>query len=207
MHEPYALLKNVAVPAIVVNSHGRVTYWNRNAAEFFHLSADRAMGAEWHGVVHTAQMSGCCALCAARAALRKGEVPVPTSVILSVRGSDRAMVMVPMPIGQGPGEPIAFLTLAQDAIAASAPARSNRIELHARVRRLDEEKLVDALTVREREILACIVKGQDARSIAAHLGLSHATARNYVQRILTKLGVHNKAEAVSVALTYNLIAS
>jgi DNA-binding NarL/FixJ family response regulator len=67
--------------------------------------------------------------------------------------------------------------------------------------------MIDELTAREREILACVVDGLDARRIAAQLDISHATARNHVQRILNKLGVRNKAEAVSVALTYNLLAS
>lgn len=81
------------------------------------------------------------------------------------------------------------------------------VSTHSRVRKLGNDHLIDELTPRERDILACIVDGYDARSIASDLGLSHATARNYVQRILAKLGVHNKAEAVSLALRYNLLAS
>jgi DNA-binding NarL/FixJ family response regulator len=75
------------------------------------------------------------------------------------------------------------------------------------VRNLGEDRIIENLTARERDILSCVVEGYDARTIASRLGISHATARNYVQRILTKLGARNKAEAVNVALTYNLLAS
>ena len=61
------------------------------------------------------------------------------------------------------------------------------------------------LTEREREILGLLAQGLANAVIAAQLYLSVNTIRNYVQAILTKLGVHSKLEAVSVAVREGLV--
>jgi PAS domain S-box-containing protein len=55
------------------------------------------------------------------------------------------------------------------------------------------------LTKREGEVLACIAEGQSNRVVAERLGVTPNTIRNHVQRILYKLNVHSKLEAVVVA--------
>ena len=52
------------------------------------------------------------------------------------------------------------------------------------------------LTAREREVLRHLAEGKTDREIASALGLSHATVRNHSQRILEKLGVHERREVV-----------
>jgi len=143
--------------------------------------------------------------CRTRQSLRNGDVADPVDAILSINGNYQQVTMVAVPMGRHAETAIGFLilnpTVASSAETAPLPA------VPAGVRHLDDDRIIDELTAREREILACVVEGFDARSIAGRLGITHATARNYVQRILNKLGVRNKAEAVNVALTYNLLAS
>ncbi len=201
------LLQHVALPAVVLDRQARITFWNSQAADFFQFPEGGAIGSEWHTVVNTVTSKGCCALCLTRKALRQGSIAEPIETTFSVKGRHRKAIMVPMPVGPSADDPIRFLILNQDASPAQEPAQNAPISLHSRVRRLTNDHMIDELTPRERDILACIIDGYDARNIASHLGLSHATARNYVQRILAKLGVHNKAEAVSLALRYNLMAS
>jgi DNA-binding NarL/FixJ family response regulator len=43
------------------------------------------------------------------------------------------------------------------------------------------------------------------RDIAGRMSLSYNTARNHVQNVLHKLNVHNKAQAVAVALRHGLV--
>jgi DNA-binding NarL/FixJ family response regulator len=57
-------------------------------------------------------------------------------------------------------------------------------------------EVLERLTKRETEVLVLVSKGLDSRTIAARLGVSVATVRGHVQRILGKLGVHSKLEAV-----------
>lgn len=53
-----------------------------------------------------------------------------------------------------------------------------------------------ALSEREREVLKWMAEGKTDKEIAAELVLSVATVRNHHQRILEKLEVHEKREAV-----------
>ncbi len=68
-------------------------------------------------------------------------------------------------------------------------------------RRRDEASAADrlvGLTPREREVLSLLVRGLDHRGIATTLFISPETARTHVQRILRKLDVHSRAEAVAL---------
>jgi two-component system nitrate/nitrite response regulator NarL len=55
------------------------------------------------------------------------------------------------------------------------------------------------LTGREREILALLAGGLSQKGIAAELVISPKTVATHIQRILGKLGLHSRAEAVAVA--------
>jgi two-component system, NarL family, nitrate/nitrite response regulator NarL len=56
-----------------------------------------------------------------------------------------------------------------------------------------------ALTPREREILRLLAQGLSQTEIAATLVLSSKTVGGHIQRVLTKLGVHSRAQAVALA--------
>jgi DNA-binding NarL/FixJ family response regulator len=58
---------------------------------------------------------------------------------------------------------------------------------------------VSQLTVREREVLELIGHGLDNKSIAASLGIRLNTTRSHVQRVLEKLGVNSKLQAMRYA--------
>lgn len=57
----------------------------------------------------------------------------------------------------------------------------------------------ERLTPREREVLALIVAGHGSTAIAEALVIGTETARTHVQRVLRKLEVHSRAEAIAVA--------
>lgn len=61
------------------------------------------------------------------------------------------------------------------------------------------------LTARELEVLVLLVEGLSTATIAQRLVVSPHTVRNHVQRILVKLEVHSKLEAVAVALRLGLV--
>jgi len=56
------------------------------------------------------------------------------------------------------------------------------------------------LTEREREVLRLVGTGSTTREISARLGISAKTVENHKHRIFCKLGVHNQAHAVSIAM-------
>lgn len=53
----------------------------------------------------------------------------------------------------------------------------------------------DALSRREREVLACMAHGSSNRDIAGKLSISQETVKTHLRRIFAKLGVRNRVEA------------
>lgn len=56
---------------------------------------------------------------------------------------------------------------------------------------------IESLTPQEHRLLAEVAKGKTDKEAAVELGLSPKTARNYLDRIFTKLGVHTRTEAAT----------
>ena len=63
----------------------------------------------------------------------------------------------------------------------------------------------DGVTAREREVLTLIGRGLSNAELAGHLGLSLATVKTHVGRLLTKLAVRDRAQLVIVAYETGLV--
>lgn len=61
------------------------------------------------------------------------------------------------------------------------------------------------LTIREREILASLSKGNSYKLIASDLEISIDTVRTHIKNIYAKLEVHSQTEAVSKAINEKLV--
>jgi len=57
----------------------------------------------------------------------------------------------------------------------------------------------ETLTSREREVLKLLARGLTQAEIAGKLFISPKTVGGHIQRVLTKLGVHSRAQAVAFA--------
>jgi two-component system, NarL family, nitrate/nitrite response regulator NarL len=83
-------------------------------------------------------------------------------------------------------------------------------ELLARVRRLLPARLAGGnttrkLTTRELEVLSLLVEGLNQPEIAERLFISPKTVGKHIEHILPKLGVHNRAQAVALAVRDELV--
>jgi len=95
--------------------------------------------------------------------------------------------------------------------AVVAPSVTRRL-LDAYAHRLPDDRApttraarLDPLTDREREVLLAVARGLSNAEIAARLVVSEATVKTHVGRILTKLGLRDRIQAVILAYETGLV--
>lgn len=77
--------------------------------------------------------------------------------------------------------------------------------LGTRARHPTDQTETEALTGRERDVLAYVAEGHGNREIGALLGISEHTVKFHLASIYGKLGVGNRMEAVQHALRTGLL--
>ena len=92
-----------------------------------------------------------------------------------------------------------------DALIAPAVTRRLIAEFAGRVQRPEPGPALNALTEREREVMALVGAGLSNHEIAQRLVLSPATAKTHVSRLMTKLAVRDRAQLVILAYESGLI--
>jgi len=71
--------------------------------------------------------------------------------------------------------------------------------------RLPEPENLKRLTAREREILVLVGTGLSNHDIAARLFISPQTAKTHVNRVMTKLHAHDRAQLVIITYESGLL--
>lgn len=71
----------------------------------------------------------------------------------------------------------------------------------------EQDRALDVISVREKEVLALVAQGLTNKEIAEKLFISENTARNHVSRILEKLGLARRSEAAAFAAQHGLLDS
>ena len=69
----------------------------------------------------------------------------------------------------------------------------------------EEQRAVEGLSEREKEVLVLVAQGLTNKGIADKLVISENTARNHVSRILEKLGLSRRSEAATFAAQHGLL--
>jgi len=194
-------------PAFVSALDGTVVAWNREAAALLGVGGGRAVGWPcWRLVAGHAPdgVSICRQGCSVLREASRGSAPAPADVVVTGPRGRRTLHFQHLVLKGPDGEPLAVLHLLED---VEAERREDRIARRARRltpgldpqgRGLEVEAL---LTPRELEVLAILTRGCTARKVAEMLCISHATARTHIQRILVKLGAHNRISALAIAVT------
>jgi len=103
-----------------------------------------------------------------------------------------------------PGQLVAAVRTVHDSDALLAPASTRRlIEQH--VRPAPEPPELAALTPREREVVRLLGRGLTNAEIAAALVIEPSTVKSHVARVLAKLGLRDRVQAVVFAYDHGIV--
>ncbi|MGD2114337.1 MAG: response regulator transcription factor [Acidobacteriota bacterium] len=83
-------------------------------------------------------------------------------------------------------------------------AAGELVEIMTRGESLEEEDY-EKLTRRERQVLKLLAEGKTSREIAKYLGISLKTAMTHRTNLMSKLGVHSRAELIKYAIRKGVI--
>lgn len=109
-----------------------------------------------------------------------------------------------------PDELITAIRVVAEGDSLLAPRATRRLieeySRHASVRTDSPAVDLGVLTARETEVLGAVARGLSNAEIAEELFMSHATAKTHVSRLLTKLGVRDRAQLVMVAYESGVVS-
>ncbi|GLZ15368.1 DNA-binding response regulator [Actinomadura sp. NBRC 104425] len=111
----------------------------------------------------------------------------------------------------GPAQLVEAIRAVHSGDAVVAPSTTRRLLDRFAVHLPDAERkavgALDALTEREREVLLLVARGLSNAEIAGRLYVSEATVKTHMGRILTKLGLRDRVQAVVFAYETGLVKS
>jgi DNA-binding NarL/FixJ family response regulator len=156
------------------------------------------------------RMPGIDGLEATRRILSAADTTAPRVIILTTFDLDRYVYAALSAGASGfllkdvtPEHLVAAVRLVRSGDALLAPAITRRLVERFAARdgqaAATLHRDLSTLTPRELEVLQLLAKGLSNAELAARFGLSEATVKTHVARILSKLGLRDRAQAVVVA--------
>jgi PAS domain S-box-containing protein len=220
MSEIYEALEGAADGAFVVDEELRIHFWNEAAEEILGFVDDDVVGQFCYQVLQGTDeekrliCKACCQV--AKFSLKAEPVANYDIYVRTIQGDRRwlNMSIITLKMG-GNGNEKLIIHLFRDISKKKEDEMFFRriLETARRYHKIpdepddvrESENLIEALTAREREVLTLLVRGLKTQEIAEDLSISQHTARNHIQRILQKLQVHSRLEAVTYALKHGLL--
>ncbi len=202
-----------------VNADQRIIFWSANAESLIGLKDREVLGRNCYDVVLGSDYEGhpfCRSDCPTIKAARRGRGVPNFDIELSRNGKEKWLNVSIVPVPRSlTGEAMA-IHMVRD---VSQRRRSERLaqatidtvnqfvpEEAAAVHEAAPHPTPDpSLTGREIEVLRLLADGMGTQVLAETLGLSEATVRNHIQRLLAKLGVHSRLEAVVYGARHGLV--
>ena len=219
MDEVLAVLSQTADGVYAIDQTQRIVFWNESAERLLGYPAEDVIGRPCHEIFHGDPRPGCLQCqpdCPVMYAASHHDA-VPTYNLLSRTKEGRTIllnvsVIVPLEsncqyetihLFRDATHQLQYETYVDQILCAAARLPSPQTTLSPH--RLNALTIYAPLSPREKEVLNLLVQGQAAQEISQTLGISYATVRNHLQKILHKLGVHSQREAVMLAVKNHLV--
>lgn len=208
-----------AEATFAVNDRGVIVAWNAAAEALLGYTAQQAIGAQCHELMHGVKPSGaplCSAECPVVEFCKHGASARRFEMLVPRAGGGEVFVDVVTITVYEDNEPIAIHVLneapSQRVMEIMARQVERRMPLHSvhgngHANGHAGAAQFESLTPRELTVLALLAEGVRTEDMAQQLSLSRATVRNHVQNIIVKLGVHSRVEAVVMAIQRGLVAT
>jgi PAS domain S-box-containing protein len=190
---------------IAIDAVSRIVAWNHAAVELFGYSADEVLGRCCAEVLQWRDRNSklvCGPECTIRVQAAQGLIAETQNVSATTKSGRSIWLSVSTLVLPREHHRVCRLVhftreiaLAEEADAIQHGGRSAEGSR--------EQQLIGKLTPREKEVLDLLTRAMGTAQIVDRLGVTRTTVRNHVQRILAKLEVHNRAEAIAMALRWS----
>ena len=203
--------------AFAVDAAGRISAWNKAAADLFGRSEAEVMSVPFHELFHCSDEDGivCSEHCVVEHCVAENLPPVNIDLRLQTKAG--------------------WLWCNLSTFIASDPTSGGRYAIHIvrpiEIRKRLEQALSEflrmqvngswngklpicsahtpsvnvRLTRRELEVLKSLSRGHTTRNIANELNISSTTVKNHIKHVLAKFGAHTRLEAIRLAETAGII--
>jgi PAS domain S-box-containing protein len=216
------LVDRAADGAYIVNEGQRIIAWNAAAEQILGFRAEDVIGMPCYQILG-GRSDGDCVVCRQGCfpftAGRRGQlVPSFDAKVRTAGGYPRwvNISIIAVSVETGHDEmPVAVIHMFRDVESQKqAETFTKEVATWARQLRLrsddagldaHEVPLTTPLSPRELQVLQLLAQGASTETIAATLVIGTHTARNHIQRVLNKLGVHSRLEAVTYAREHHLL--
>lgn len=199
-------LAEVAESAFAVDPHRRIVYWSPASEELLGFSAAEVMGRRCCDVLSAGDEGSCaCGQCP-RPGAKPGAVRLVSQFKTQMTahdGQSKQLCVTAVRTHSTEGD-VRIMHFLRELPALPAPDPVRRVVGDDRA---GEEAALPAphLTGRELEVLRLLASGLSTGEIATALSISPITARNHITRVIEKLDVKTRLQAVVTASRQGLL--
>jgi DNA-binding CsgD family transcriptional regulator len=208
-----------------IDGKQQVTFWNQACEDLTGVPAVEAVGSSCHEILQGHEPSGrafCRPNCPLGQLAKGGPSPKSFAMRVSTREREKIQLnvgtmLIPSPVDRE-WMVVHFMRRGHCKSSAGLPARDS---VSRNINGNDHRKIsaknhqqgaaghasrgLGLLTDRERDILCLLTDGSTTDAISQHLHISVTTVRNHIQRLMAKLNVHTRIEAVNCAHQHQLV--
>lgn len=225
MRELFNALSHLGDGAFIIDDQHKVIFWNEAAQRILHYSAEEALGLYCYEILGGRDEQGktlCQRYCWVAMNAQQAEAVPSIDISAKTAEGERTWINVTTfavsKAGLGSGRMIVHIFRDANVKKRNEQLVDEFRNMVHRVNRdvispphsdpakpVDSQQQVKDLTPRQSEVLRLLTHGLGTAEIADKLTISQSTARNHIQAILNKLGVHSRLEAVAFAYQNRLL--